>query len=156
MSAQTSQSAVNDFIAQKSLALVGVSRNPKKFGSLAFHALKTKGYRLFPVNRNLERIEDLPCYPDLQSLPEKVDGVLIVVPPKETEQVVKQADAIGIKRVWMQQGSESESAIQFCREHGIEEVHGECILMFAKPVQSYHRFHRLLMGLLGKLPRNSR
>ena len=153
MSAQTSQSTVNDFITQKSLALVGVSRNPGKFGNVAYRALKIKGYRLYPVNRNVDTIEDAPCYPDLKSLPEKVDGVLIVVPAKETEQVVKQADALGIKRVWMQQGSESESAIRFCHEHGIQEVHGECILMFAKPVQSYHKFHRFLMRLFGKLPR---
>jgi len=74
------------------------------------------------------------------------------VPPAETEQVVQEAAAAGIRRVWMQQGAESEAAIRFCEEHGMSVVHGECILMFAQPVDSVHRLHRWIWRLLGKLP----
>jgi predicted CoA-binding protein len=66
---------------------------------------------------------------------------------------VRDAAAAGIRRVWMQQGAESEAAIRFCAENGISAVHGECILMFAEPAAFYHRMHRWVWGLLGKLPR---
>lgn len=100
----TTKPVVDDFIAQKKLAVVGVSRDQKKFGNLAYRELKAKGYRVFPINRNVDSVEGDRCYANLSALPEKVEGVLIVVPPKETEQVVREAAAAGIKRVWMQQG----------------------------------------------------
>lgn len=149
----TTKAVVDDFVAQKTLAVVGVSRDPKKFGNVAYRELKAKGYRVFPINRNVDSIEGDRCYANLNALPEKVDGVLIVVPPKETEQVVREVDAAGIKRVWMQQGSESAAAVRFCQERGISEVHGECIMMFAQPVQSSHRWHRGAWRLFGKLPK---
>lgn len=148
-----SRAAVEEFIAQRTLAVVGVSRKGRKFGNLAYRELKTKGFRLFPVNPNAEIIEGDRCYPSLSALPEQVDGVLIVVPPAETGRVVRDAAAAGIRRVWMQQGAESPEAIRFCRENGISVVHGECILMFAEPAALYHRAHRWVWGLLGRLPR---
>lgn len=149
----TSKAAVEDFLAQRTLAVVGVSRAGRKFGNFAFKALKAKGYRLFPVNPHAEEIEGERCYPSLRALPEPVNAVLIVVPPTESEQVVREAALAGISRVWMQQGAESEAAIRFCQQNDMGVVHGECILMFAPPVSSFHRFHRWLWGILGKLPR---
>ncbi len=148
----TTKTAVEDFVAQRTLALVGVSRRGKKFGNMALQALKAKGYRVFPVHPQADQIEGEPCFPSLSALPEPVEGVLIVVPPEETDKVVREAAAAGIRRVWMQQGAESQAAIRFCEEHGIRVVQGECILMFAQPVVSFHRFHRWVWKALGKLP----
>jgi hypothetical protein len=153
MHAKTRKALVDDFVSQKTLAVVGVSRNTRKFGNMAYRQLRARGYRLFPVNPNVDRIEDDRCYPSLNALPEKVDGVLVVVPPKETEKIVRDADAAGIKRVWMQQGAESEEAIRFCEERGLKEVHGECILMFSEPVNSFHKLHRTIMRFFGRLPK---
>lgn len=149
----TSRAAVEDFISQRKLAVVGVSRSGKKFGNLAFKELKARGYQLSPVHPQAETIHGERCYPSLRALPEPVGGVLVVVPPAETEKVVREAAAAGIKRVWMQQGAESPEAIRFCAENGIAAVHGECILMFAEPAAWYHRAHRWVWKLLGKLPR---
>ncbi len=149
----TSKAVVEGFLAQRTLAVVGASRARRKFGNFAFKALKARGYRLFPINPHAENIEGEHCYPNLTSLPEPVDGVLVVVPPTETEQVVREAARAGISRVWIQQGAESEAAIRFCEESGMSVVHGECILMFAPPVTSFHRFHRWIWRILGKLPR---
>lgn len=148
----TTKIAVDDFVAQRKLAIIGVSRGGKKFGNMAFKTLKDNGYRVFPINPHAESIAGERCYPDLKSLPEPVQGVLVVVPPNETEQVVREAAAAGIRRVWMQQGAESAAAIRFCEENGISVVHGECILMFAQPVVSIHRFHRWMWKVMGKLP----
>lgn len=149
----TSKAAVADFVGQRKLAVVGVSRKGRKFGNLAFKELRSKGYQVFPVHPQAETIEGARCYPSLGSLPEPVDGVLIIVPPAQTEQVVREAAAAGIRRVWMQQGAESPAAIRFCQESGIQEVHGECILMFTEPLAWWHRAHRWGWKLLGKLPR---
>lgn len=151
----TTQAAVNDFIGQQSLAVVGVSRQPKKFGTYAYMELKKRGYRVFPVNPQAETIEGDRCYPSLSALPEQVGGVVVIVPSNRVEQVVRDAAASGIKRVWMQQGATSTEAIKFCEENGITEVHGECILMFAGKVESVHRFHRFVWKILGKLPKRA-
>lgn len=149
----TTRAAVDDFLAQKTLAVVGVSREGKKFGNMAYRELKGKGYRLFPVHPNADTLEGDTCYPNLSSLPEPVGGVLVVVPPEQTEQVVQDAVAAGIERVWMQQGAESEGAIRFCQENGLSAVHGECILMFAEPTGFGHKMHRWVWSLLSKLPK---
>jgi predicted CoA-binding protein len=148
----TTKAAVKDFLDQRTLAVVGVSRGGKKFGNTAYKELKAKGYQVFPVNPHVDAIDGDRCYSSLSALPEPVGGVLIVVPPRETEQVVRDAAAAGIRRVWMQQGAESQAAIQFCEEQGISAIHGECILMFAEPAAFYHRLHRWVWRLLGKLP----
>jgi predicted CoA-binding protein len=149
----SSRAMVTDFVAQRKLAVVGVSRQGRKFGNTAFRELKAKGYKLVPVHPQAETIEGERCYPNLASLPEPVDGVLVVVPPAETEKVVREAAAAGIKRVWMQQGAESPAAIKFCQENGLNAVHGECILMFIEPAAWFHRAHRWVWKLLGKLPK---
>jgi predicted CoA-binding protein len=128
MATQSTRAAVENFVGQRKLAVVGVSRDTKKFGNAAYKSLKEKGYQVYPINRNVETIEGDRCYASLDVLPEKVDGVVIVVPPVETEKVVREAEAAGIKNVWMQQGAESDEAIRYCQEHGLSEVHGECII----------------------------
>jgi predicted CoA-binding protein len=148
----TSRAVVEEFLAQSTLAVVGASRDEKKFGNKVYKDLIRKGYKTYPVNPKAEEIEGQPCYPDLAALPEAVDGVVFVVPPAQTEKVVREAAELGISRVWMQQGSESEEAIRWCAENGISVVAGECILMFAEPAEFYHRAHRWVWGVLGKLP----
>jgi predicted CoA-binding protein len=148
-----SKAAVADFVSQRKLAVVGISRKKMKFGNLAFRELKRKGYKLFPVHPHAEQLEGERCSASLAALPEPVDGLLVIVPPAQAEQVVREAAAAGIRRVWLQQGAGSPAAIRFCEDNGISVVHGECILMFAEPAAWYHRAHRWVWGLLGKLPR---
>lgn len=143
---------VDDFVGQEKLAVVGVSRKKSKFGNATFRGLKKKGYTVFPVNANTDTIEGVKCYPDLKSLPEDVGGAIIVVPPTQTEKVVKDAAEAGIKRVWMQLGSESEAAIDFCKKNDINVIANECIFMFAEPVSGGHKFHRWIWKLFKKLP----
>jgi len=144
---------VEKFTACKKIAVAGVSRDSKKFGTAVYKELKAKGYELFPINPNMENLNGDTCYPDLKSLPETVDGLLCVVPPAQTEKLLQEAHQTGINLVWMQQGSASKAAIQYCKDNNIDEVHGECILMFAEPVASFHKFHRWIWKILGKLPK---
>ena len=149
----TSKSSVKKFLSQKKLAVVGVSRGGKKFGNTIYKNLKSKGYETFAVNSNAGSIDGEPFYPNLHSLPEPVEAVVIVVPSEETEKVVREAVENGIKHIWIQQGAGSEDTFKFCEKNGINIIYNECILMFAEPVSSFHRIHRFIWKLLSKLPR---
>lgn len=144
---------IEDFLNQKPIAVIGVSRDPKKFGYSCYRDLKMKGFAVIPVNPKVNSIDGEECYPDLKSIPEKIAAALIVVHPEETEKVAAEAFACGIKYIWMQKGAESTKAIEFCNVNGINVIYNECILMFANPVESVHKFHRFFVKLFGKLPK---
>jgi hypothetical protein len=148
----TSKKLVEEFLAQKNIAVVGVSRKKTKFGNAIYRELKQKGYNVIPVNPNMKFFEGDNCYPDLISVPVQVDAVVINVPPMQTEKVVREANEAGIKKVWLQQGSQSDEAINYCEENEIDFVSNECILMFAQPSAFIHRAHKWVWGVLGKLP----
>lgn len=137
-----------EFVAQKSLAIVGVSRT-RGFGNMVLKELRKKGYEVFPVNAKADTVEGEPCFKSLADLPKPVDGVITIVPPDQTEKVVEECAQAGIKRLWMQQGSESPVAIKLCEEKGIAAVHDACIMMYAQPT-GFHAFHGFIWKLLGK------
>jgi hypothetical protein len=96
------KTSIADFLSQKPLAVVGVSHTGKKFSNSVYNELKSKGYQVFPVNPKVNNILGEPCYPNLQSLPEKVGGVLVITKPVETEKVVREASSLGIQNIWIQ------------------------------------------------------
>lgn len=144
---------IEEFLDQKSLAVVGASRSGKKFGNIAIRELLANGYRLFPVHPAATVIEGLDCYPSLRAIPLPVGGVLISVHPEDTQRVVEDAASAGIHRVWMIQGSSSPHVLTFCKEHRMTEVHGACILLFLEKSKGIHRFHRWFLKIFRRLPR---
>jgi len=148
MSPKTTKTVVTDFLSQRVLAVVGASRNPNKFGSSIYRDLKAKGYKVLAVNSHAETIDGDPCYPNLAALPETPGGIIVVVPPAETEKIVREAAAAKITRVWLQRGAESPEAVAYCAANGIQVISGECILMFAEPAAFYHKIHRFFRGKL--------
>jgi predicted CoA-binding protein len=148
----TTKDSIENFLSSKSYAVVGVSRKQSKFGTVIYNELKKKGLDVYGVNPNMEVIEGEKCYHSLKELGDHVDAVINVVSPSQTLAIAQEANEIGVKNFWMQQGSESNEAIEYCKENGINEVHKECILMFAEPVKSFHGFHRWIWKILGKLP----
>jgi predicted CoA-binding protein len=147
-----SKAAVDNFLACKNLAIVGVSRKSTKFGNAIYKELKKKGINVYGVNPNMDTIEGEKCYKNLKELVGKIEGIVNVVSSSQTIEIVKEANEIGVKNIWMQQGSESEDAIKYCKENGINEVHKECILMFTEPVDSIHKVHKWFWKVFGKLP----
>ncbi len=145
--------AIQDFMQCKKLAIVGVSRtggNGKKFGNTAHQELKKRGYEMFIVHPEAKEIEGERCYPNLTSLRGMVDGVFICVPPSKAAQVVREAAAAGIKKIWLQQGAQSTEVLAAARELGVKPITGKCILMYASPVRSFHAFHRGFAKLVGQ------
>lgn len=144
---------IEDFLSQKTIAVAGVSRNRNKFGNIIFRELEKKGYKVIPVNPNAENLESRTCYPNMASLPEVVDALVCVVPSSESAKVTKEAYDSGVKRIWFQQGSESQESIAFCHDKGIPAIYNQCILMYVEPTGGIHKFHRWIWKIFGKLPK---
>jgi len=123
------QDLIKEFMRQKKFAVVGATDNPQKYGNQIVKNLKGRGYKVYPVNPKLKEIEGLNCYPSLAEIPEKVDVVDFVVPPEATEEVLKQCRELGLNRIWLQPGSESEKAINYCNENNMKVVHNACVMM---------------------------
>lgn len=124
---------IDAFLALKTLAVVGASRDSKKFGNKVFRDLLERGVHAHPVNHKAARIEGRPAFAAIADLPEGVEGLVLVVPPDQTESSVRAAFEKGIRRIWMQPGAESEDAVRFCEDQGMSVVYGVCLMMQASP-----------------------
>lgn len=151
---------VQDFLAQKRIAIVGVSDNRPTGCNLSYRKFKQAGYTVFAVNPHLKTYDGDPCYPDLKSLPEKPDAVFLFTNPKVTEQVTQECVDLGVPRVWMhcmtgtipgsmaKQTSVSQRAVNLCRQHGISVIPGACPNQFLKP-DFAHAAMRVLFRTVG-------
>jgi len=153
--------ATADFLAQKRIAVVGVSREPggKHGGNVVYQRLKERGYEVFAVNPNADVVEGDPCFHDLRSIPGGVDAVVIATTPAVTPSVARECRELGITRVWMHRsfggGSVSKEAHEYCRANGIASIAGGCPLMYGPTSDGGHRFMRSMLGLFGKLPKEA-
>jgi len=121
---------ITDFLRKQNIfAVIGVSRNPAKYGHQVYKDLKEAGYVVYAVNTNIDEVLGDRCYHSLSELPKMSDVVDTVVPPAVTEEIVEECKELGIARVWMQPGSESEKALNFCVENNIKVVHDMCVMI---------------------------
>lgn len=143
-------SIISDFINDKKVAIVGVSRNPKKFGHVVYSTLKSKGYDVYPINPNIDMIEDTKSYESISKIDNSVRNIIIITPKKETEKIVNQIVELKDKfqNVWIQQGSDTPIAIEMLGKHNINFVKGQCILMYAEP-NGIHKFHQTIAKWFG-------
>lgn len=114
--------------ANNRIGVVGVSKDTAKWGYRVWKHLLEDGWDVYPINPKYEEVEGNECYPSLGAVASGLDMVITVVPPEVTEEIVEECLEAGVKRVWMQPGSESEEAILFCKENGIEVVHDACMV----------------------------
>lgn len=111
------------------VAVVGATDNPMKYGYVIYRDLKRKGYRIFPVNPNRTEVDGDPAYPSLDELPEKPTIVNIVVPPEVTIRILKKALELGLDNLWLQPGAESPEALAFLQEHDFNYLAHACIMV---------------------------
>lgn len=142
-------SAHEEFWTKASYAVVGHSAQ-KNFPVLTYGALKAQGKKVYPVDPSRERIEGDRAYPDLQSLPDKVDAAVLEVPREETIEFVRQAAEAGVKNVWVHMGRETPEALALARDKGLNILTGTCAVMYVTPGFSYHSVHKWLNKLLGR------
>ena len=153
---------VRDFLAQKKIAVVGVSDKRETGCNLGYRKFKSAGYTVYAVNPHLQSFDGAPCYPDLKAIPEKPDAVFILANPRVTDQIVQQCVELGIKHVWMHclmgtrpglaagMTSVSAAAVQMCRANGIAVIPGTCPNQFLAP-DFAHNAMRILWRTLGFL-----
>jgi predicted CoA-binding protein len=140
----TMTEAASAFLANKRIAVTGVSRKPKGHGSnKVFKRLRDRGYDVFAVNPNADEVEGVTCYHDLKSIPGGVDAVVIATAPHRAEGAMRECDELGIKQVWMHRGpgagSVSNAATEYGRQHGITVIDGGCPLMFEPTADFGHK-----------------
>ena len=145
-----------EFLAQKRIAVVGVSREGGTANGI-YRKLRDEGYTVFAVNPNTDRAEGDPCYPNLGALPGPVDGAIVVTKPEVSEQVMQECVTAGVPRVWMHynpmfgaaNSSVSDAAVAYGREHGVTVIAGGCPMMF---LETFHKVMKWFLGVSGKLP----
>ena len=155
----TLENKINDFLAQKRIAVAGVSRNKSHHpaGNLIYRRLKDTGHEVFPVNPHMPTFEGARCYPDLKSIPGGVDGVVIITRPETTARIVRECAEAGVRRVWMHSStakgsSVSADAVEFCCRNDITVIAGACPMMYGPGVDFGHTCLRLFLKLSGGLP----
>ena len=150
--------AASDFLANKRIAVTGVSRNPGAHAANAvYNRLKERGYEVFAVNPNTAEVEGDPSYPDLTAIPGGVDAVVIGTAPDQAPATVQQCIDLGIGHVWFHrgpgQGSANPRAAQLGRDNGLAVIDGGCPCMFAPTADMGHRIMRPILQLTGNVPR---
>ncbi len=131
----TIEEQIEQFLASPIFGVVGVSANRDKYGNKVLRCYQQNDRQVIPIHPLNTQIEGVNCVASVTDLPEGVESISTITPPKITEKVVKQAAAKGIKNIWMQTGSESPAAVQYCEEQGINVIaDGSCLLV----VLRYH------------------
>ena len=148
--------AIDDFLAQRRIGIVGVSRGKNDFSRGLLREMRMQGYDTVPVNPNAEEIEGLKCFPSVRDINPPVDGVLVMVPGNEVESVVRDCAAAGVKRVWLH-GMDTvtdpgEPVRALCGENGITLIPGQCPYMFLAETAWIHRLHARIWKWFGKYP----
>ena len=111
------------------VAVVGATDNPSKYGYVIYRDLKRKGYRVLAVNPGRPTVDSDPAYKDLRSLPEKPTIVNIVVPPPVAASVLKESLELGLMNVWLQPGAESPENLAYLQENGFNYLANACIMV---------------------------
>lgn len=156
---KASLETIRDFLAQKRIAFVGISRDPHDFSLTLFEEFCRRGYDMVPVNPAVEEVMGRPCAMRVQDIDPPVDAALLMTSPASTETVVRDCALAGIRRIWMYrargEGAVSPAAVDFCRAHGIAVVPGQCPFMFWRDAAGFHRLHGFIRRITGRYPRQT-
>ncbi len=141
---------IQAFITNKKIAVVGASRTGKKFGNVAGKELRERGYEVFYVHPEAEEINGQITYPNLDAVKDLAGAVWVSVSTDCVADVLRDAAEAGLTHVWLQQGGASPELIAMGKQLGLDLVYGKCILMYAKPVRSYHKIHQVVWKFIGQ------
>jgi predicted CoA-binding protein len=154
---QTINDAASAFLANRRVAVTGVSRHAENHGSNAvYRRLRERGYEVFAVNPNASQVEGDQSYPDLTSIPGGIQAVVIATRPEFAIDTVRECVELGIQHVWMHRGpgagSVSAAATEYGRQHGLKVIDGGCPLMFGQTADLGHKVMRFIYA--GHVPKH--
>jgi predicted CoA-binding protein len=154
--AERTRELIDGFMAQKRLAMIGVSRDPKDFSRALFREFLKQGYDVIPVNPNATEVEGRECFARVGDITPGVEGALLMTPPAESAPVLREAIEAGAKRVWLYlalgKGAIHDDAVALCRDKGVDLIEGYCPFMFFPQTQFFHRMHGFFLKLAGRYP----
>jgi len=152
----TSIAAIQEFLAKKRIAIIGVSRNPKDFSACLFTEFVKRGYDVVPVNPKSPEVLGRTSFGRVQDIQPPVEAVLLMTKPEVTDAVVTDCADAGVRHIWMYRaggsGAVSPKAVEFCQQHGIALIPGECPYMFF-PHNGLHAIHGLIRKITGAYPK---
>lgn len=147
---------IEEFLARKRFAAVGVSRNPKDFTRILFREFRKRGYDVVPVNPAVPSVDGVPCRARLREVTPPVEGVLLLTSSKVSDEVVDECIQAGVRQVWMYRaagaGAVSERGVAACQLNGIGVIAGECPFMFLPHAGFLHRAHGFCRKVMGSYP----
>ncbi len=153
--AERTRELIDGFLAQKRLAIVGVSRNPQDLSRALFREFLKQGYDIIPVNPNTTEVEGRKCFARVGDITPGVESALLMTPSVESARLLREAIEAGVRRVWlyraMGKGATHQEAVDLCREKGVDLIEGYCPFMFF-PSSFVHRIHAFCSKLLGSYP----
>jgi uncharacterized protein len=153
----TLREAAEEFLAQPHIAVAGVSRDGKQAANLVYRRLRDTGHDVFPVNPHAAEVEGDRCFPDIASIPQQLDGVVVVTTPAVADAIVAECVTAHVPRVWLHRGigpgSVSDTAVATCRAHGIAVIPGGCPNMFGATSDFAHRCMCGVLKFTGKIPK---
>jgi len=151
-----SLASIRGFLAEKRIAMIGVSHQPEDFSVTLFREFVRRGYEIYPVNPKLSEVEGKRCFARVQDIRPVVEAAILMTPPAVTAEVVRDCDEAGVLRVWMysagNQGAINEDAVAFCRARGIQVIRGHCPFMFWNDSHLGHRLHGVVLKIMGRYP----
>lgn len=117
----------NEMLEKKVWAVVGVTTKTDRYGYKIFKKLMEHGYETYGVNPKYEEIDGEKTYPDLKSIPKKVEVVDVVVPPKATLELLDEIKELGIEYVWFQPGTFDEEVVDKAESLGFKSLFYDCV-----------------------------
>jgi predicted CoA-binding protein len=152
----TTRADIRDFLAQRRIAMIGVSRDPKDFSRMLFREMSGRGYDMVPVNPAAAEMEGRPCFAGVEQIQPTPEAALLMTAASATPQAVRECASAGIRRIWMYraagQGAVNPEAVAYCRENGMQLVEGHCPYMFLPKTQFFHRLHGFALRVFGGYP----
>jgi predicted CoA-binding protein len=141
---------IEAFLENKNIALIGASRNEKKFGTQLLKHLWIEGYNVIPVHHEAVEIQGINCYRSIIELPDEVKALCLVTHKEDTDRFIDEAIAHGIKHIWVQQQSETEQTKIRAKNSDVNIVLGRCLFMYSNP-KGFHKFHQRLSRIFGSI-----
>jgi predicted CoA-binding protein len=147
------QKKIQDFITSDEIAVLGVSRDSKKFGYQAYSNFKKNQYKVYPINPYADKIDSEKCYKSIFDLPDSVKSLVIITKPEYLLKGLEDANEKGIQNIWIQKGLHNDETLNYAKDHFDLVIYGECIFMWTDPVKGVHSMHKGIRKLFGGLPK---
>jgi len=150
---------IEDFLAQKRIAIIGASRDPKSFSIMLLKEFVRRGYEAVPVNPKTPNVLGRTCYARVEDIQPPVQGAILLTPSQFTENGIAECAKAGIPRIWIYgangKSNLSQKTLPFCEEQGIKVIAGQCPFMFLSGAGGVHRFHGFVRKITGRYPQRS-